>query len=107
MLENGEYDTEYSTDELFDNLDYIVLGVTDGTDEGIFYFMGVSYTNKLNFIGCFGVIYILGLDNKLPIFYWRSKREQIEDLVSATFAKKGLWPNFCCKLFSLQLFHYI
>ena len=42
VLENGEYDTEYSTDELFDNLDYIVLGVTDGTKGEIFYFMGVS-----------------------------------------------------------------
>ena len=72
-LENGEHDTEHSTDERFDNLDNIVLGITDGTEGERFYFVGVLYDSKLDFIGCFNIIFIVGLDNKLLIFYWRSK----------------------------------
>ena len=76
-LENGQHDTEHSTDEQFDNLDNIVLITIDKTEGERFYFVGVSYNSKLDFIGYFDVICIVGLGNKLLIFYWRSKHEQI------------------------------
>lgn len=76
-LENGEHDTEHSTDEQFDNLENIVLIAMDRTEGERFYFMGASYNSKLDFIGYFDVVYIVGSGNKLLMFYWRSKREQI------------------------------
>ena len=58
-LENGEHDTEHSTDEQFDNLDNIILITMDRTEGERFYFVGASYNSKLDFI-----------DSLMPFILW-------------------------------------
>ena len=79
-MENGGHDTENNAGERCDNFDIITLGITDRREGERYYFVGLSYNNTLGFIGSFDVVYIVGLRNKSLIFYWRSKRDKIENV---------------------------
>ena len=89
-MRNEEYNTEHSISERYDNFDNIVLGITDRREGERFYFVVVLYNNKFDFIGCFDIIYTVGLDSKSITFYWRGACEQIENLVFPTFTKKSV-----------------
>ena len=68
-LKNGVHNTEHSTGKQCDNFDNIVLGIIDRREGDLFYFMGVLYNSKLDFIDCFDVVCAVGLDNEMLIFY--------------------------------------